>query len=71
MVRVDFSLGGDGVLLVGHRLPGEDVAVLEDDGGVTEHEIDCSNDVAFAVELAVRVCVKCVLETVESASVED
>ena len=64
-------MSGDGVLLIRHGLPGEYVAVLEDAGGVPEYEIDRSDDVAFAVELAVRMCVESVLEGGEPTSVED
>nr|GMD67669.1 hypothetical protein BHE74_00022651 [Ipomoea batatas] len=53
VVRVEFSLGGDGVLLAGHGFSGVDPAVLEDDGGVSEDEVDGADDGAVFVELAV------------------
>nr|GLL23334.1 hypothetical protein MIMGU_mgv1a022106mg [Ipomoea trifida] len=53
--RVAAGLGGDDGELAGHRHSGDDVAALEDGGGVAEDVIDGAVDVAFPVELAERV----------------
>lgn len=71
LIRVGFALGCDGVLLAGEGLSGEDVAVLEDDGGVAEYEVHCPVDVALAVELAVGVGVERVLKRVHLTAEED
>lgn len=70
LVNIGFTLGRNGVELVSQRLPGLDVAVLENDGGVSEDEVDGAGDVAVAIELAVGVGVESVLETVDQALVE-
>ena len=70
LVRIGSALGGDGVELVAHRKSRIEVAVLEDDGGVSEDEIYCSVDVAFSVELAESVRVESVLVAFEAAAVE-
>lgn len=70
LVGVRPALRGDRVFLVGHRLSGKDVAVLEDGGSIAEDEVDSAVDVAFAVELAEGVDVECVLVALEAASVE-
>lgn len=71
LVRVELALRSDGVLLAGHGLLGQDIAVLEDDRGVAEDEVHRPVDRALAVELAVGVCVECVLECVHGAPVEE
>ena len=71
MVRIFLALSRYGVELSRKRLARHDLAALEDDGGASEDEVDCSGDVAVAVELAVGVRVKSVLESVEGALVVD
>lgn len=63
-------MGGENVALVRVGSAGVEVAVLEDDGGVAEDEIDGAVDVAFAVELAEGVDVEGVLVGDEAAAVE-
>lgn len=70
LVRVLSALGGEDVLLVCVGFSRVEVAVLEDDGGVAEDEIDSAVDVALAVELAERVDVKSVLVADEAALVK-
>lgn len=70
LVRVLSALGGEDVLLVVVGFPRVEVAVLEDDGGVAEDEIDGAVDVALAVELAERVDVESVLVANEAALVK-
>lgn len=70
MINVGFTLGRNGDELVGQRLPGLDVAVLENDGRISENEVDGAGDVAVAIELAVGVGIESVLETVYQAPVE-
>ena len=48
-------LGGDGVLLEGHGLPGVNATILEHHGGITKNEIHRPVDVTFTVELAIGV----------------
>lgn len=55
LVRVDPALCRDGDLLAGEGTAGVDHAVLEDDGGVAENEVDGAVDVAFLVELTLGV----------------
>lgn len=69
-IRVFFTLSCDGVFLARHWSPGQYFAVLEDGGRVSEYEIHCAVDITFAVELAIRVCVKRVLIRIELATVE-
>lgn len=64
------ALGRDRVLLVGEAFAGKDLAVLEYDSSVPEHEVDGACDLAFAVELALGVGVESVLVPVKSATVE-
>lgn len=71
LVGIVFALCCDSVLLAGHGFFGADVAVLEDDGGVSENEIYSSVNVAFAVELSVGMGVERVLKAVNAAAVED
>ncbi|CAA6664802.1 unnamed protein product [Spirodela intermedia] len=71
LVGVRSALRRDGILLVAHRLPHEDVAVLEDCHSVAEDEVDGAVDVAVAVELALGVHVERVLIALEAAAVED
>lgn len=68
---VFFTLSCDGVFLAGHWFPGQYSAVLEDGSRVSEYEIHCAVDVTFAVELAVRVRVECVLICIELTTIED
>lgn len=70
LVRIEFPLSGEGVLLPGDGFLREDVAVLEDDGRVPEYEVYRAVDVAVTVELAVGVRVERVLKGVEPAPVE-
>lgn len=71
LVGIDLALSGDGVLLALERAPRENVAGLEDGGGVAEDEIDGAVDTAFAVELAEGMDVESILVGVEFAAVED
>lgn len=48
-----FTFSGDCVELIRKRLTRPDVAALEDNGGGSEDEINCSGDVAVAVELTI------------------
>lgn len=52
LIWVGPALGGDGVELVGHWKAWVNVAVLEDDGGIAEDEVDGAVDVTVAIELA-------------------
>lgn len=61
LVRILAVLGSDGDLLQGHRLASVETAVLENDGGVAEYEVDGAVDVALAEELAIGVDVERVL----------
>ncbi|EYU24969.1 hypothetical protein MIMGU_mgv1a022106mg, partial [Erythranthe guttata] len=70
LVRVGSSLGGDDVLLLVHWAACVDHAVLQNGGGVAKDEVDGAVDVAFFVELALRVDVECVLVPFEAAAVE-
>lgn len=63
-------MGREHVLLVFVWFACVEVAVLEDDGGVAEDEIDGAVDVAFAVELAEGMNVEGVLVAHEAALVE-
>ncbi|KAH0467288.1 hypothetical protein IEQ34_004526 [Dendrobium chrysotoxum] len=71
LVGISSSLSGDRVLLAAKGLAGVDIAVLEDDGGVAEDEVDGAVDVAVAVELALAVDVDGVLVSLKAAAVED
>ncbi|GER53625.1 transducin/WD40 repeat-like superfamily protein [Striga asiatica] len=71
LIRVLFTLGRDGHELVGQRLTWHDPAALENDGRISEHEVDCSGYVTIAVELAIGVRVERVLKSVERAPVEN
>ena len=71
LVRVGAALGGNRVLLLAHRPPRVDHAVLEDYGGVAEDEVDGAVDVALFVELTLGVDVEGVLVALEAAAVED
>lgn len=68
--RVLSALGGVQVLLILIGSAGVEVAVLEDDGGVAEDEVDGAVDVAVAVELAEGVDVEGVLVSDKAAVVE-
>ncbi|CAA7394999.1 unnamed protein product [Spirodela intermedia] len=61
LIRVLAAVGRHGVLLVGERSAGGDVAVLEDGGGVAKDEVDSAADAALAEELAQGVGVERVL----------
>lgn len=63
-------LGRDGAFLLLHWFPGVQGAILEYDGGVSKHKVDSSVDVAFAIELTLRVDVKSVL-VADYVTVED
>lgn len=71
LVRIGAALGGDRVLLLAHRPPSVDHAVLEDGCCVAEDEVHGAVDVAFFVELPLRVDVEGVLVALEAAAVED
>ena len=70
LVRVEPALSRDRVLLARVGTPGLDGAVLEDDGGVAEDEVDGAGDEAVCEELAVVVDVEGVLVCKEVAAVE-
>lgn len=70
-VRVLPALSRDGVLLIRKALLREQLAVLEDGGGVAEDEVHRAGDLAFSVELTHRVGVEAVLVAEDPASVED
>jgi len=69
--RVPPTLGGDRVGLAGEGLPSVEVAVLEDDGGVAEDEVDGAVDDAGFEELALCLDEESVLEAFEGAGIED
>lgn len=69
LVSVDPALGGDGVGLV-RGIACIYVAVLEDNSGISEYEIDSPVDVTFSVELPVGMGIESVLVTFEAAFVE-
>lgn len=71
LVRVGSALSRDGVLLLVHGPPGEDHAVLEDDGGVAEDEVYGAVDVAFFVELPLGMDIESVLVAFEATAIED
>ena len=70
LIRIGTALGGDGDGFV-RRITGDDVAILEYDGGIAEDEIDGAVNVALFVELAFGVNVESVLIPFEAATVED
>jgi len=57
--------------LVTHGLSGNQVALLEDDGGVSKNEVNGAGDERVSVELPVGVCVECVLEGIYATTVYD
>ena len=61
LVRIGPSLGRDHVFLAGVWSESVDVTVLENDGGVSEDEVDGSNNEAFDEVLTVRVDIESVL----------
>ena len=61
MIRVFPVLGGDCVLLKCHCLTSVNAAVLKHHSRVAEDEIHCPVNVAFSVELTVRMDVESVL----------
>ncbi|KAL9688728.1 hypothetical protein QQ045_033152 [Rhodiola kirilowii] len=65
------AVGGYGVELVVVRFVDHEGAVLEEDWGVTEEEVDCAGDDAVAVVLTLGVGVEYVLVAVHSAVLED
>ena len=65
--RLGPALRGDGVALVVMQV---DVAVLQDDSGVAEDEVDCAVDIAVAVELISGVDVEGVLVPFKAALIE-
>lgn len=70
LIRVCSRLRRHRVLLVAHRSPHVDVAVLKHRHGVPEYEVYGSVYVAITVELTVRVHVQRVLVPLEAAPVE-
>ena len=71
LVWVGLALCGVGVLLAHESgLLSYDLTVLEDGLRVPEDEIHGTRDGATVVELSERVCVECVLPTVEGALIE-
>lgn len=66
LALVGSALSRDDVLLIVKGLSEVEDAVLEDDGGVAEDEVDCTGDDAASVELAVGLDVESVLETFET-----
>lgn len=68
--RVTSALGCDDVGLPYQRFPDINNAVLEDDGGVSKNEINGSIDVAWFVELTLRMDEESVLVPFEPARVE-
>lgn len=52
LARVSSPVGQNGVVAGAARAPEEEVAPLEDSGGVAEDEVYCAVNVAFCVELA-------------------
>lgn len=69
--RVAPALGGDDVGLAPQGFAHVDDAVLDDDGGIAEDEVDGAVDVAWFIELALRVDEEGVLVALETAGVED
>nr|GLL43827.1 unknown [Ipomoea trifida] len=65
--KITIPVGSSAWALPWARLPDLQRAILENGGGVSEHEIDGSGDGAVAVELSVRVHVERVLVPVDSA----
>jgi len=55
--------------LVTHGLSGHQVALLEDDGGVSENEVNGAGDERVSVELPVGVCVESVLKGIYATTV--
>ena len=70
LIRICAALGGDRDRLV-WRIAGDDVAILDYDGGVAENEIDGAVNVALFVELAFGEDVESVLKAFEAAAVVD
>lgn len=71
LVSVCLALCGVRVLLANQSgLLSYDLAVLEDGLRVPEDEIHGTPDNAIAVELSLRVCVECVLPSVDCALIE-
>lgn len=71
LIWVFSVLGRDGYLLLVHWLSGVNVAVLEDDCGIAENEIDGAVNVAVAIELTLGVHVQRVLITDDLATVNN
>ena len=69
MVWVFSSLGRDHVVLVTHGLSGLQLAVLENNGCISEDEVNGAGDEGVTVELSVTVGVKSVLVGVNVAPV--
>lgn len=65
------ALSGDHAALVVHWFTDHHFTVLEHSGGISEDKIDGAGDHAVTIELAVGVCVECVLVCVDVAIVED
>ncbi|KAL9688665.1 hypothetical protein QQ045_033088 [Rhodiola kirilowii] len=65
------AVGGHGVEFVVVRFADHEGAILEEDWGVAEDEVDCAGDDAVAVVLTLGVGVECVLVAVHSAVFED
>lgn len=70
MVWVISPLGGEDVALIWKGPSGVKTAVLEDDGGVAEDEVDGAVDVALGVELSEGMDVESVLVGHEVAAVK-
>lgn len=70
LVRVEPSLGRDGVSLAPTGLYGLDVAVLDDCGCVAEDEVYGAGDVVVTVKLSVGVSVEGVLVALDRALID-
>lgn len=65
------ALSSDNARLIGHWLAHHESAVLENCGSITKNKVNGTGDGAVTVELALDMCVKCVLVASKCAPVEN
>lgn len=71
LIWVRFALSSDGIELAWHWLPWLYATVLENHCCISKDEVYRPSDLATSVELAIWMCVECVLKCVEGATIED
>jgi len=70
LIRIGSTLCGDSVIFVG-RVSGIDVAILENNSGVSKDEVHHPINVAFSIKLLLGVDIEGVLIAFKVAFVED